>query len=164
MSCIATFYKLDNSKYDDFFKAKENEYRTEKIGFWIFKKDVQVLEKALWEFLDESSLEKLDFDYSGFLIVTYLWTYLDKTDDYLKSIDEYYSIITAEDSKQMLEYINSKPIVENEIIEFIKTEDSLIGDEELPEMITIYKNTYDTLVKWLSSIEENSFGILHLAF
>jgi len=164
MSCVATFYKLDNSKYDDFFKAKENEYRTEKIGFWIFKKDVQVLEKALWEFLDESSLEKLDFDYSGFLIVTYLWTYLDKTDDYLKSIDEYYSIITAEDSKQMLEYINSKPIVENEIIEFIKTEDSLIGDEELPEMITIYKNTYDTLVKWLSSIEENSFGILHLAF
>jgi len=131
MSCIATFYKLDNSKYDDFFKAKENEYRTEKIGFWIFKKDVQVLEKALWEFLDESSLEKLDFDYSGFLIVTYLWTYLDKTDDYLKSIDEYYSIITAEDSKQMLGYINSKPIVENEIIEFIKTDDSLIGDEDL---------------------------------
>jgi len=131
MSCVATFYKLDNSKYDDFFKAKENEYRTEKIGFWIFKKDVQVLEKALWEFLDESSLEKLDFDYSGFLIVTYLWTYLDKTDDYLKSIDEYYSIITAEDSKQMLGYINSKPIVENEIIEFIKTDDSLIGDEDL---------------------------------
>lgn len=164
MSCIATFYTLPESLRSEFQQAKEVEKRTvttKKMFF--FTKQEEVGERYLWEYLDESNTAKFDFQYSGFLLVDYLWTYLQLDAKYFQNVDDYFMTITAENAKSLEDYLKENPIDEEKLSAFL-TEDQGLPQEEHRQAIEAYSRVHSYMIQTLEKIGGDLFGILYLSF
>src|SRR5215216_6372638 len=120
MSSILTVYKVSESHRADFEHAYATEKKvTYKSGLF-GKKEVVTGEAYLWEYLDGVSVEKTDFEFSGFIFVDYFFTFHVLPDDLQAALiasarGEHYYAIDANLAERIWSFLEvsapSKPAV-----------------------------------------------------
>jgi hypothetical protein len=94
MSCIATFYVLPVAEHSAFLSAKEREPRVEEKKVLFLKFRQSIAGEHIWDFLARVAKKKIDLEFSGFLLVDYLFVYLQISEkDYFERMDDYYSAL-----------------------------------------------------------------------
>jgi hypothetical protein len=165
MSSIATFYLLRESDRAAFDEAKRKEKTiTYKRGFFRTKEIVNG-ERFLWEYLDEIAEERIEFPYSGFLLIDYLFTFLESVEPIqtafaAAAIDGNYYSIPVPVAAKVAGFLESNP-------PDIKALESFSGQQgvELPkEHAALLRETHETLKHWLGKISQDRFGVLQLSF
>jgi hypothetical protein len=167
MSSIATFYLLSIDKRDEFDDAHRNQKTvTYKRGLF-GTKELVTGERFLWEYLDTASIAKTEFDYSGFVFIDYLLTYVSanlpkdlETALSSTAVDDHHYAISAELAVSLEEYLRSHP-PDSAALETFITENNPDADEEY---INILRDTHDFLRRWFGSIEPSHFGVIHITF
>jgi hypothetical protein len=124
MSCIAKFHVFPLNKYDAFFqvKAKENKKRVMvRKSLLFFSSQSEVPEEPLWAWMDRESSVRCNFPYSGFLIADYLFTfYAEPCASYFQTVDDYASLLSAENSKLLSDFLSSHPPERHALEDFLR--------------------------------------------
>lgn len=167
MSSIATFYILAEDKRDSLTEARKTEKTvTLKKGFLGFgSRAVITGERYLWEYLDQESASKHNFDYSGFVIVDYFFTFVQFPEPLqtqlttASSPDGHYFQFEHPLASAIAEYLEKHPPDHAELVDFA-SEQGQDASLHVPLLI----ETHSTLIQWLRLVSSSQFGILHLTF
>ena len=165
MSSIATFYLMRESARNEFEEAKRNEKTiTYKRGFFRTKEVVSG-ERFLWEYLDEAAEERIEFPYSGFIMIDYLFTFLEgaepiQTDFAAAAIDANYYAIPGPMAERVAGFLESNPPDGKALESFADQH----GAQSPKEHAVLLRETHETLKHWLGKISKERFGVLQLTF
>ena len=165
MSCIATLYVLPEAQRAAFSSAKEREPRVEekKVLFFRFRKAIPG--EHVWEFLDRESKEKTDLDFSGFLLVDYLFVYLQISEkDYFERLDDCYSILPHRGSAALVAFLRDRPVDRAAIERYLKDDGRALAASEREGTLAAYEEAHASLLDWCDSIGDSTFGVLHLSY
>ncbi len=167
MSSIATFYMIDESDRESFSRAEMNQ-KTHSMnkGFLGFgRRPVTTGELYLWEYLDDAAADKLDFEYSGFAIIDYFFTYIQFPEEMQSEL--------ATATSSCGHYIRFEPRLANLIVDHLEqsspdesslTEFAEESGHEVPEYVAVLIQTHTILIQWLRALSSGQFGVLHLTF
>src|SRR5262249_4456626 len=111
MSCIATLYVLSESQHASLLTSKQRESRIEEKKFLFLTRRRKVAGEEVWEFLNRVAEKKTDMEFSGFLLVDYLFVYLQIRDaDYFERLDEYYSALSPSGAQKLRAFLGTHPV------------------------------------------------------
>jgi hypothetical protein len=165
MSSIATFYLLQESVRTEFEEAKRTEKTiTYKRG--IFRtKEIVTGERFLWEYLDEVADERIEFPYSGFVLIDYLFTFLDgvepiQSDFAAAAIDANYYSIPKPMAERVALFLESNPPDEKALETFADQH----GAQSPKQHAKLLRETHETLKHWFRKVSQEKFGVLQLTF
>ena len=165
MSSIATFYLLRESARPEFEEAKRTEKTiTYKRG--IFRtKEIVTGERFLWEYLDEAAEERIEFPYSGFVLIDYLFTFLDgvepiQSDFAAAAIDANYYAIPEPMAERVASFLQSNPPDEKALETFADQHGAQSPKQHAKQL----RETHETLKHWFGKISQERFGVLQLTF
>ncbi|WP_367872794.1 hypothetical protein [Luteolibacter sp. Populi] len=164
MSSIATFYLLRESSRSAFAEAKRTEKTvTYKHGF--FKtKEVITGDRFLWEYLDEAAEERIEFPHSGFVLIDYLFTFLEgapiQTDFATAAIDANYYSIPGTMAERVARFLEDNPPDHKDLETFSDHQ----GAQSPKQHAKLLHETHETLKSWLSRVNGDKFGVLQLTF
>ena len=165
MSCIAKFYVFPLSKCDAFFqaKAKESRKRVEvRRRLLFFSRQLQVPEEPLWAWMDRESSVRCNFPFSGFLISDYLFTlYAEPCAGYFQTVDDYASLLSAENSKLLSDFLSSHLPERHALEGFLRQDRKKEPDTEI---VDAFISLHAILLEWCYLVKPNSFGVLYLSF
>jgi len=165
MSCIATLYVLPESQHADFLSSNQRGPRIEEKKFLFFTQRKQVPGEHVWEFLDRVATKKIDLKYSGFLLVDYLFVYLQIRDaDYFDRLDEYYSALSPSGAQKLSGILTSRPVDLAAIEHYLKEDGRPLAESEREDTLTAYEKAHADLLDWCALIRAEAFGVLHLSF
>ena len=167
MSSIATFYILAEDKRDLFTEARKTEKTvTFKKGFFGFDvREVVTGDRFLWEFLDQEATSKHDFDYSGFIIVDYFFTFVQLPDPLQTQLtaatspDGHYFQFEHLLASSLVDHLQSHPPDHAELAEFAREQ-----GHDASECVPLLIETHSTLIQWFRLVTLSQFGVLHLTF
>jgi hypothetical protein len=118
-----------------------------------------------WEFLDQEASKKIDAEYSGFLLVDYLYVYLRiRAADYFQRIDEYYSSLLPSAAVALAAYLRPRPVDRAAVQRYLKDDRRALTDSDREGTLSAYEEVHASLLEWCDSITEGSVGVLHLSF
>lgn len=165
MSCIATLYVLPESQHADFLSSNRREPRIEEKKFLFFTQRKQVPGEHVWEFLDRVAMKRTDLEYSGFLLVDYLFVYLQIRDaDYFDRLDEYYSALSPSGAQKLSAFLTTRPVDRAAIEHYLKEDGRPLAESEREDTLAAYEKTHADMLSWCTSIRGETFGVLHLSF
>lgn len=165
MSSIATFYLLPESARTDFEEAKRTEKTiTYKRG--IFRtKEIVTGDRFLWEYLDEAAEERIEFPYSGFVLIDYLFTFLEgvepiQSDFATAAIDANYYSIPRPMAERVALFLEANP-PDGKALETFADQH---GAESPKQHAKLLRETHETLKHWFRKVSQERFGVLQLTF
>jgi hypothetical protein len=165
MSCIATFYLLPESQRAAFLSSKEREPHGENTKVLFFTLRKQVAGEQIWEFLDRVAVKKTDLEFSGFLLVDYLFVYLRiKGDDYFQRLDENYSALMPNGAERLAAFLATRPVDRSTIERYLKDDGRPLAESERDDTLSAYETAHAKLAEWCASVRPGTFGVLHLSF
>lgn len=167
MSSLATFYILPAAKRESFAEARRTEKTvTYKKGFMGFgSREVVTGERYLWEYLDLEATSTHDFQYSGFAIVEYFFTFVQLSEplqaqlNAASSPDGHYYQFEHSLASSIAEHLENHPPDHAELTEFASEQ-----GQKASEYVPLLTETHDTLIQWLRLVSSSHFGVLHLTF
>lgn len=164
-SSIATFYLLRESARPEFEEAKRNEKTiTYQRGFFRTK-EIVTGERFLWEYLDEAAEEKLEFPHSGFVMIDYLFTFLEgaepiQTDFAEAAIDANYYAIPGSMAERVRRFLEDNPPDDRALESFAGQH----GAQSPRHHAKLLRETHEMLMTWLRRVNGEKFGVLQLTF
>jgi hypothetical protein len=165
MSCIATLYVLPEGQHAGFMSSKEREPRVEQKKVLFFTLRKQVAGEQVWEFLDRVATNKTDLDFSGFLLVDYLFVYLQIAGDgYFERLDEYYSALSPGGAEKLGAFLATRPVDRAAIEHYLKEDGRPLAESERDDTLAAYEKAHSSLLEWCATIRAGVFGVLHLSF
>lgn len=165
MSCIVTFYLLPESQHAAFLSSKEREPRVEENKLLGFAKRKQVPGEAVWEFLDRVAEKRSELEFSGFLLIDYLFTYLQiASDEYFESLDEYYLALPPGGAEKLAAFLGAHPVDRPAIEHYLKNDGRPLAPVERDDTLAAYESAHASLLEWCTEIRTGTFGVLHLSF
>lgn len=165
MSCIATFYVLPESQHAAFLSAKQREPRVETTKILFFTRRKQVDGEQIWEFLDRVATKKVDLEFSGFLLVDYLFVFLRiKGDEYFQRLDDNYSALTPDGAEKLAALLAARPVDRAGIERYLKDDGRPLAEAEREDTLNAYETAHSKLAEWCASVRPGTFGVLHLSF
>lgn len=128
------------------------------------KKEVITGEKFLWEYLDEHSVTKIEFDYSGFLFIDYFFSFVVLPDDIQSRLNSgsrgaHYYLIDFPLASAILNYLTANQPSLESLTEYATGEGKL--DIDYPKALL---SVHDQVVDWTRSCTKDTFLVLHLTF
>lgn len=167
MSSVATFYLLPEAKRAEFTEAHRNQKTvTYKRGFF-GTREIVTGERFLWEYLDSATTSRTEFDFSGFVLIDYFFTYLAtslprnlETALLNSALDEHHYSIRAELAASFGDYLRPHPPDPTELQSFV-AENNPDADEDYVDSL---RETHDFLVRWFGTLDSGSFGVIHVTF
>lgn len=165
MSCIATFYVLPESQRADFLSSKQREPHVEERRILFFRQRRQVSGEHVWEYLDRVAAKKTNLDFSGWLLVDYLFVYRQIKDaDHFERLDEYYMAMFPSGAERLAASLGARPVDRAAIELYLTQDDRPLAESEREDTLTAYERAHSSLVEWCASIRPGVFGVLHLSF
>jgi hypothetical protein len=165
MSCIATFYVLPAAEHSAFLSAKQREPRVEEKKVLFLKFRQSVAGEHVWDFLARVAKKKIDLEVSGFLLVDYLFVYLQISEkDYFERLDDYYSALPNRGAVALAAFLSARSVDRTAIDEYLKEDGRPLAPSERDETLAAYEKAHAIVLEWCDSITTDSFGVLHLSF
>lgn len=165
MSCIATFYVLPDSQHAAFLSSKQREPRVENTKVLFFTRRKQVAGEQVWEFLDRVAVKKTDLEFSGFLLVDYLFVYLRiKGDEYFQRLDDNYSALMPDGAEKLAALLAGRPVDRVAIERYLKDDGRPLAESERDDTLNAYEKAHSQLAEWCASVRPGTFGVLQLSF
>ncbi|WP_265594024.1 hypothetical protein [Haloferula sp. BvORR071] len=164
-SSIATFYLLRESARGEFAEAKRTEKKiTYKHGLFRTK-EIVTGERFLWEYLDEAAEERIEFPHSGFVLIDYLFTFLEgaeriQTEFAAAAIDANYYSIPGEMAERVARFLEDNPPDDKALESFADQH----GAQSPRQHAKLLKDTHETLRSWFRRVNGDKFGVLQLTF
>ncbi len=164
-SSIATFYLLRESARPEFEEAKRTEKTiTYERGFFRTK-EVITGDRFLWEYLDEAAEEKLEFPHSGFVMIDYLFTFLEgaepiQTDFAAAAIDANFYSIPGSMAERVTRFLEDNPPDDKALESFAGQH----GAQSPRHHAKLLRETHEMLMTWLRRVNGEKFGVLQLTF
>ena len=164
MSSIATLYTLNESERPNLAEAKRREKTvTYKRGLFRTKEIISG-DRYLWEYLDSSATQKIDFPHSGFVIVDYLFTLIEFTEDIQEMIDdqvidEHYNTFDHALCGRIAAFLEDKNPSDSDFEAFARDE-----GRDPDGYIEALRTTHTLLVDWFRSANADELLVLHLTF
>jgi hypothetical protein len=167
MSSLATFYLLAESDREACIQAHRSQrivtYKRSLFG----TREVTTGDRFFWEYLDSASVEKIDFPFSGFAVIDYLFTFAPQwlpsglqIDLENSSLDENYYLVSQSLAVLLADSLGSQHPDEAKLHEFAVEQ----APQDALEYVPILRETHEFLRGWFSSIPVGSFGVIHLTF
>lgn len=165
MSCIATLYLLPEAQHSAFRSAKQRDRRVEEKKFLFFTQRKEVAGEQVWEFLDRVAEKKTDLEFSGFLLVDYLFVYLELTEaDFFERLDDYYLALSSAGADKLALLLATRPVDRSAISDYLKEDGRPLAEDERDSVLAAYEAAHSNLLDWCRSISPSTFGVLHLSF
>jgi hypothetical protein len=167
MSSIATFYILPEASRSAFAEAQRNQKTVTYRRGWFGTKEMVTGDRFLWEYLDSATIGKTEFDFSGFVFIDYLLSFVtaslpEHLNLALRSamVDDHYFAISADFASSLAEYLRSHPPEATALRAFVA--DNNKGVDE--NYVNALRETHEFLVSWFGRIAQDSFGVIHITF
>jgi len=165
MSSIATFYLLPESARADFDEAKRTEKTVTLKRSFFGVKEIVTGERFLWEYLDETADERIEFPHSGFVLIDYLFTFLEgeepiQSDFAAAAIDANYYSIHGGMAERIARFLEANPPDDHALESFAGQQ----GAESPKQHAKLLRETHDLLKNWFHRVREGKFGVLQLTF
>ena len=165
MSCIATLHLLPESQHAAFLSSKEREPRVENTKVLFFTRRKQVAGEQIWEFLDRVAAKKFDLEFSGFLLVDYLFVYLRiRGDDYFQRLDDNYLALMPDGAEKLAALLAARPVDRAAIERYLRDDGRPLAESERDDTLNAYEMAHSKLAEWCASVRPGRFGVLHLSF
>lgn len=164
-SSIATFYLLRESVRPEFEEAKRTEKKITYQRGLFRTKEVITGERFLWEYLDEAAVEKIEFPHSGFVLIDYLFTFLEgvepiQTDFASAAIDANYYSIPGTMAERVTQFLEANPPDDDALQSFADQH----GAQSPRQHAKLLRETHEMLKTWFRRVNEGKFGVLQLTF
>ena len=165
MSCLATFYVLPEAQRVAFMTAKERVPRVEVKKMLFFKVKKPVAGEQVWEFLDRVSVEKTELEFSGFLLVDYLFVYPgNRGAVHFDHSDENSHALSPGGADKLATFLRAHPVDRAAIENYLKKDGRPLGESEREATLDAYEESHASLLAWCASIQPGTFGVLYLSF
>ena len=122
-------------------------------------------DRYLWDYLDQLSGEKHDFDYSGFALIDYFLTFVALPEP-LKTLlglatspDGHYYCFDYPLAADVSSYLETHPPDPTELSGFASEQGQVPGD-----YARLLMASHDALIRWLKCVSPSHCGVLHLTF
>lgn len=165
MSSIVTCYILRESQRSEFLEAHRNEKTISYERGFLGIKEVVRGERFLWEYLDCAAAARLEFPFSGFALIDYLFSFVLFPGHLQQAfasaeVDESYYAISADLARALADFLESHLPSSAALIAFVPEE----GCGSPGEYADILLNTHDILLDWLRRLSRGYFAVLHITF
>lgn len=156
---------MPEGQHAAFLSAKQREPRVEEKKVLFFTRRKQAVGEEIWQFLDRVAEKKTDLDFSGYLLVDYLFVYLQiRADDYFQRLDEYYSALSPVAAEELAAFLRTRPVDREAIERYLKDDGRPLADDEREDTLAAYELAHSRLLEWSKSVRAGLFGVLHLSF
>ncbi len=164
MSSILTVYRMAESRRLEFENAYADEKKVSYKSGFFGKKEIVTGELFLWEYLDQSALQRIDFEYSGFLFIDYFFSFVVFPEDIQLELNasargEHYHALDSTLARKIRAFLLSNTPSHDALSLFANEENNM--EPGYPEALL---STHNQLIQWLDSCTDGSFIVIHLTF